>query len=173
MSDYLLSQPLWQTIQIGLPQLTLGGYLMRQERLLALRDALLADTERMRLAQAIAQFDHALAGKQAYFGQKAQRELEARLRQWSQYLQELEREETDSAPYYPAAVETRVMIAVLVNKLKTPPSPFDPGISSRVAALDNQLRRYWTPGSFVWPFEWQPAYPRTEFWWLYGRPGKG
>lgn len=170
MNDYLMSKTLWQTIQIGMPQLTLGGYLMRQYRLLALSDVLLNESERARLKEAVSQFDQALSGKETYFEQKARRELEARLRQWDEYLRELERENADSAAYYPATVETRAMIAAIGDQLQTGSYQLEADIVSKINSLDGKLRQHWTPGEFVWPSEWQPAYPRDRYWWLYGQP---
>jgi hypothetical protein len=170
MNDYLMSKTLWQTIQIGMPQLTLGGYLMRQHRLLALSDVLLNESERARLKEAVSQFDQALRGKETYFEQKAQRELDARLRQWSEYLRELEGEDAEGAAYYPSSVETRAMIAALIDKLQTDPYRLESDILSKIDLLDARLRQRWTGGEFVWPSEWQPAYPRDRYWWLYGRP---
>lgn len=170
MNDYLMSKTLWQTIQIGMPQLTLGGYLMRQHRLLALSDVLLNEAERARLKEAVSQFDQALSGKETYFEKKAQRELEARLRQWDEYLRELERENVDSAAYYPTTVETRAMIEAIIDKLQADLSPLAPDLQSKMVQLDDKLRQRWVSGEFVWPSEWQPAYPRDRYWWLYGRP---
>ncbi len=170
MNDYLMSKTLWQTIQIGMPQLTLGGYLMRQYRLLALNDVLLNESERARLKEAVSQFDQALSGKESYFEQKAQRELEARLRQWDEYLRELERENADSAAYYPTTVETRAMIEAIIDKLQADLYSLGPDLQSKIAQLDDKLRQRWVSGEFVWPSEWQPAYPRDRYWWLYGQP---
>jgi hypothetical protein len=62
------------------------------------------------------------------------------------------------------------MVAALINKLQFPPYQLDERIPQQTAAYDNNLRRRWQSGEFVWPEEWQAAYPKGEYWWLYGRP---
>jgi hypothetical protein len=171
MEEYLRSDVLfWQMMPGGMPKLTLGGYLMRQHRLLALRD-LLDKAQRARLDAAVTQFNRALVEKVVRFEQRAHRELAARVRQWSEYLRDLEQDSGSSAANYNSAVETRAMMAALVDKLKTPPYQLEPRLRQQVELLDRNLRLRWKPGQFVWPELWQTAYPRTAYWWLYGQPG--
>ena len=168
MSQYLLSKTMFQMLQRNMPQLTLGGYLMRQHRLLALQDIALAEVEQNKLAQAIDLFEQALVGKGAYFEQKCQRELDSRLRQWGEYLNEVERDQSGNADFYPARVEIRAMITTLCNALPVPTS----NSMTRLVALDDRLGQIWRAGQFVWPSTWQPVYPSDTFWWLYGSIAK-
>jgi hypothetical protein len=172
MEQYLTNKTLfWRMVSGGMPMLTLGGYLMRQHRLLALRQ-LLNEEEQARLDAAVVQFNQALVEKVVRFEQKAHRELQARLRQWGEYLRDVKREAAGRAFNYETAVETRAMIAAVVDKLETDPYRLDPKVAQQVASLDNSLRLYWQPGEFVWPGAWQPAYPPEKYWWLYGTPKK-
>ena len=172
MEAYLMSDVLfWQMMKGGMPKLTLGGYLMRQRRLLALRDELLDTAEQARLDAAVAQFNQALVEKIVRFEQKANEELGVRLRQWSEYLKDLNWESKASAATYGSAVETRAMIAALIDKLQTAPYRLEPHYAQQLNVLDMNLRNHWKWGEFVWPDEWQPAYPRDRYWWLYGKPG--
>lgn len=172
MEQYLTSRTLfWRMVKGGMPMLTLGGYLMRQRRLLALRQ-LLNEEEQARLDTAVAQFNQALVERVVRFEQKAHRELQARLRQWGEYLKDVEREAAGRVFNYETAVETRAMIAAVIDKLETDPYQLEAKVRRRVASLDNSLRLYWQPGEFVWPEAWQPAYPPEKYWWLYGRPGR-
>jgi hypothetical protein len=170
MDAYLMSDVLfWPMKQGGLPMLTLGGYLMRQHRLLAIRDSL-AEVEQERLNAAVARFNEALTEKIVRFEKKAHQELPARLRQWGEYLRDVETGTGANSAHYGAAVETRAMIAALIDKLQMAPYELGEGIVQRVVMLDNNLRRRWQTGEFVWPAVWEPAYPRLSYWWLYGRP---
>lgn len=170
MDDYLRSETLfWPLPDSSLPRLTLGGFLMRQARLVKLRD-LLEPGDQARLDAAIERFNEALDEKIVRFEQHAHEELHARLRQWSEYLRDLSKESFTAGDYYSSAVQTRVMIEALVDKLKIPPYEFDERVLPEIVAYDRALRNYWRPGDFVYPVEWQPAYPRAEYWWLYGRP---
>jgi hypothetical protein len=156
MDGYLLSKDLFQTIQPGMPQLTLGGYLLRQHRLLALQGSLLKADEQTQLVQAVAQFEQVKASRASYFAQKGEREYKSRLRQWREYLRDLA-EGSSRGSDYAIRVEVRTMLEYL-------PSP----ANTDLAALDAQLRQRWQPGSFVWSADWQAAYPADRYWWLYG-----
>ena len=170
MDSYLKSDVLfWPMAKGNMPRLTLGGYLMRQHRLVELKE-LLSDDEKARLDAAVKQFNEALVEKIVRLEQRANQELEARLRQWGEYLNDLARESGSSTAYYATAVEPRVMIAALVNKLKLPPYRLESRIPEQIAMYDNNLRRRWQSGDFVWPEGWRAAYPEGSYWYLYGRP---
>jgi hypothetical protein len=170
MDDYLKSEVLfWQMMKGGMPKLTLGGYLTRQHRLLALKH-LLDESERVRLETAVVQFNLALVEKIVRLEQKAHRELAARIRQWGEYLKDIEWEKGGSIGGYGSAVETRAMIAALIDQLQMAPYQLDSRFLAQVSLLDTNLRRSWRRGAFVWPESWQPAYPSKPFWWLYGSP---
>ncbi len=169
MDDYLKSDILfWKMSEGGLPMLTLGGYFMRQHRLLALPHLLsVADQEQVETA--VFQFNQALVEKIVRLETKAHTELDARIRQVDEYLRDLQNKKVTGVNYS-TAIEPRVMIAALVNKLRMAPYHLDERIPQRLAILDQGLRRQWSSGEFVWPDGWQPAYPEVEYWWLYGRP---
>lgn len=170
MHTYLMQDVLfWRMAQGDLPMLTIGGYLMRQHRLLALTN-LLDGVEQMRLKTAVSQFNAALVEKIVRFEQKAQNEVEARIRQWRQYLNEAEWKHNPRYNAYPTAVEARAMLAVLVQKLQESPYQLPEDVLPRINQLDALLRGQWKVGPFVWFAEWEPAYPPTTYWWLYGRP---
>ena len=169
IETYLRSDVLfWHIMDATMPRLTLGGYLMRQHRLLALED-LLDEATRGGLETAVIQYNQALVEKIVRLEQKIHRELEARLRQWSEYLRDLSKDKR--AANYAAMVETRAMIEALVGQLELPPYQLDTRVPQQIVLLDNNLRRYWHRGDFIWPPEWQPAYPESVYWWLYGTPG--
>lgn len=170
MENYLDSDVLfWHMSKGGLPTLTLGGYLMRQHRLLALYDDLTAE-QQAEVDAAVARFNQVLEERTVRFEQKAHRELDARLRQWEEYLKDLERDQAGSKSNYDTAVEARAMIAALTDYLQLAPYKLDDRILKRTALLDTRLRSRWEVGDFVWPEAWQATYPRSEYWWLYGRP---
>ena len=168
MDEYLRSDILFYPMsRSDMPKATIGGYLMRQHRLLGLRD-LLGQEEQARLHEAIHQFNNALEEKIVRFEQKANRELEARVRQWREYLSEAKR--GVNVAYYESAVDTRAMIETLMAQLRIRPYEMDEELPPQVGLLDRELSRYWEHGDFIWPPAWKPAYPRDEYWWLYGHP---
>jgi hypothetical protein len=168
MADYLRSDVLfWQMMKGGLPKLTLGGYLMRQHRLLVL-SALLSDEEQVVVDTAVTQFNQALAEKIVRLEQKAHQELEARIRQWAEYLKDFRWERGAALAGYASAVETRVMMTAVTDKLQLPPYQLNPRITEQIALLDGILRSRWRSGPFLWPEVWQRAYPQADYWYLYG-----
>jgi hypothetical protein len=89
MDEYLRSQTLFgPMMELSLPRLTLGGYLMRQHRLLSLKE-LLNESDQNRLEAAVTSFNDALVEKVVRFEARAHHELHARLRQWGEFLKEL------------------------------------------------------------------------------------
>ena len=172
MDEYLRSQTLfWPMMKGNLPRLTLGGYLTRQHRLLSLRD-LLDSSEQARLDKAIRQFDRSLVEKVVRFEKRTHEELHARLRQWGEYLKELRDKSLGMGDFYSSHVQTRAMISSLIRKLQEHPYELDKRVLDQLGVYDNVLRNYWESGAFIWPDDWQPAYPMPEYWWLYGRPRK-
>jgi len=170
IETYLNSDVLfWHMSKSRMPRLTLGGYLMRQYRLLLLQD-LLTDAQQTDLNTAVTQYNNILVEKIVRFEQKAHRELDARLRQWGEYLKDVDRGVASTTSNYRTAVEVRAMITAIIGQLKLAPYRLDQRIPQQVALLDNHLQWLWEHGSFVWPEEWQPAYPQMEYWWLYGNP---
>ena len=168
MDEYLRSDVLFWPLKDGdLPRLTLGGYLMRQYRLLELRDLLEMDAQE-RLHNAVHAFHQALDEKIVRLEQKAHEELGARVRQWQEYLREIKN--GVGIDYYASAVDTRAMLSALIAQLRVNPYELDEVYPQKVALLDRELSRYWDPGEFVWPSEWRPAYPEDKYWWLYGHP---
>ncbi len=170
MAEYLDSEILfWPLGRSNMPMLTLGGYLLREHRLLALPE-LLTDEQRTQVDAAVFQFNQALADRVVRFEAKAHHELEARLRQWEEYLKEAEHGMLQRSSNYSTVVETRTMIHALLDRLSLPPYRVESRPSQHLTLLDTRLQGRWQPGDFVWPAAWQPAYPRAEYWWLYGQP---
>lgn len=170
MAEYLDSDILfWPMAQAGMPMLTLGGYLMREHRLSALSELLTAE-QQARVAAGIRQFNEVLANRLVRFEGKAQHELQARLRQWEEFLKDVERGTADHSSNYSTAVETRVMIAVLMDRLSLPPYQAPARAAQHLDLLDTRLQNVWQPGEFTWPAEWLPAYPAGTFWFLHGAP---
>jgi hypothetical protein len=165
MATYLDSDVLFWPLTSNLPRLTLGGYLMREHRLLALRD-LLSDAGQSRVEAAVTQVNQALDERIVRFETKANHELEARIRQWNEYLKDVAGEGMASG--YSSAVEARVMVEAITNRLSMPPYRLDQRINHQVGLLDSRLRSHWASGDFIWPAEWQPAYPQSTYWYLYG-----
>jgi len=170
MAEYLDSEILfWPLGRNNMPMLTLGGYLLREHRLLALPD-LLTPEQRTQVDAAVFQFNQTLSDRIVRFEVKAQHELEARLRQWEETVKEIDTGTLQKSSNYATVVETRAMIQALLDRLSLPPYRPQARPGQQLALLDTRLQGRWTPGEFVWPAAWELAYPRADYWWLYGTP---
>lgn len=170
MDAYLASDTLdWTIPRANMPKLTIGGYLMRQQRLLALEDRLTADQQR-RLHDAIARYDAALHEKVVRYETRAHQELRARIAEWMSYLKDTKNRITCEKHYYTGIVDTRVVIEVLVESLEKPPYRLEPDIGQTMGALDRKLKGLLRSQAFIWEPLWESAYPQEKHWWLYGCP---
>jgi hypothetical protein len=170
MAAYLDSDVVdWTIPHANMPRLTIGGYLMRQKRLTLLRD-LLSEEEQLRLVEAIDQFNATLKERVVRFEKRAHQELHIRIAEWIGFLRDLSRRARTEVNYYSGAADTRIVIHELVNKLQTPPYELEPGVLDEIEAIDKLLRTRLSDHAFIWDAIWEPAYPREDYWWMYGCP---
>lgn len=166
---YLMSESTrWPMARADMPRLTIGGCLMRRDRLLALRDQLSA-AEQKQLQAAVKQLEQSLAEKVIRFERRAHQELHARLGEWAGHLRGMKSNMLADIEHFANIVDTRVVVAATVDALRQPPYKLDEQVVRELAQLDRHLRRRWQPGEFIWPAVWQPAYPPDTYWYLYGR----
>lgn len=169
-ADYLKSETLfWPMGYSDMPKLTLGGFWLRQHRLKALHN-LLTSEQQTQLSAAMKTFETAVSNQIVRTEQRAHTELTARVRQWGEYLRDVAGGKSIEIAAYAAQVEVRAIIAALISQLQQSPYTLDSSLLESILQQDKGLRARWHSGPFVWPAEWQPAYPEPEFWWLYGRP---
>ena len=170
MEPYLISDTMhWTMAKRDMPKLTIGGYLMRQQRLPILSNYLRPE-EQARLDVAINHFNQTLVEKVVRFEHRAHQELHAFLNEWTCYLRGLTKYRALAVTRYASEVDTRVVITAVIDKLLETPYHLDPRIPSELTVLDRSLRRHWQVGKFVWEPVWQLAYPKEKYWWLYGKP---
>jgi hypothetical protein len=170
MGDYLVSTQLfWPKIDHKLVQPTIGGFWVRQHRLQVLKGTLLDAAGQERLDQTIQLFEEACTKQSRHFEQKVSRELEARVRQWAEDLDELLADEPPSMAYYRSDVEVRAIIDAMLDHLDSLPTEAKVSVLREIGRLDHQLEKRWAAGEFIWPAGWEAAYPRQRYWWLYGQ----
>ena len=168
MDDYLVSDVLyWNMIKGNMPKLTLGGYLLREYRLTQLT-SLLSEEEQELLTSALQVYQEAIAEKVVRFETHAHEELGVRARQWGNYIDDLRRDGVRVAVNYANAVENRAMIQALVDRLETRPYQLNRTAFGNLAMMDQGLKPHWKNDGFIWPDEWQSAYAKDKYWWLYG-----
>ena len=170
MDAYLVSDARqWNIPRSNMPKLTIGGYLMRQQRLLALEDRLrVEDPDRLRAA--IKVFDDALVEKVVRFETRAHQELHTCIGAWVNCLRDLGSRSSTEVNYYAGIVDTRVVITSLIDQLQKEPYILESGVLEEIHDLDKNLRLRLTDHDFIWDMIWKPAYPQEKYWWLYGCP---
>lgn len=169
MPTYLTSAVTYYPLSNASIKMSLGNYLMQQERLLALREVLSA-TDQDRLDTAVSQFQEAVSEHVVRVEQKGNDETGIRLRQWDTAVTELQEKPEESVPYYATVVENRVMLAALIAYLQREPYRFDDQLLADTLAVDEKLATIWNGGEFILPEVWQGVYPINTHWWLYGKP---
>lgn len=169
LKSYIYRDSLFGYMPSEMPRLTLGGYLMRQHRLRALSDQLDED-DYQQLQETIEQFKAIADTNVVHVEDKANQELQARLRQWDAYLTDVARNPDEHIFEYTSAVQTRIIIEELMKFLSIPPYKLDPASLKWVKSLDEKLQAMWQKDKFIWKSVWQDAYPEEVYWWLYGRP---
>lgn len=149
------------------PKMTLGGLLLRRHRLNALRERLSSE-QRAALDMINRRLDSLIGQWATAYGDKLQREIEARLNAWARYVMEdcLESRAT-CADDYPSQAEVRTMLALLLEEAAKYSRADLAPVQNRLAALDSQFKGLSGPGPFIWDPILAPAYPPDHFWWLY------
>jgi hypothetical protein len=169
LKDYLLSDSLYWTLRepgsfaYPLPKGTLGGLLFRLHRLEALSH-LLSPEQRHRVTEAAAEARQQINTWAVQAVQKARREINARLDAWAAYLNECQEDPARYGPEYPIQAEGRTILALLMGFAG------EPTHQRRLDELDQQLAGLAENSNFVWDAAQVPAFPRSQFGWLYVRP---
>lgn len=170
LTNYLSSEAIfWPMFKADYPEMTLGGYFMRQRRLQIL-SYLLSDTDQAKLKKILIQFGDMTMDRKAVLMKKGLEELRMRLNQWKDHLQEYWESETIEKAFYATDAEVRTMIADLIFELEIDLYRVDKKLLEQMDALDEALRLNWQEGDFIWPEDWIPAYGKGDYWWLYGTP---
>ncbi|HEY3312667.1 MAG TPA: hypothetical protein VGK00_13585 [Anaerolineales bacterium] len=154
LQDYLLSNELYWPLSGSLPRLTPGSLLLALARL-----QVSAPLEARRWGEQI----ESIRNKwRSAWEKKAAREAANRLRLWSQYLSDTIAAPDQNMDSYRTEVRGRAILQILLANLPDAPE------TAALAELDAHLKKHLVPGEFIWETDLQAAFPRKEFWFLYG-----
>ncbi|MEX2162310.1 MAG: hypothetical protein WD751_10410 [Anaerolineales bacterium] len=149
LKDYLLSNEVFWNAGSS-QQLTLGNLLLAKEYL--------DGVGKLPAAEAKELAAHKKEWRSAWEN-KAEREVGARLRQWTQYLNELVEHPDRHASYYATEVRVRMLLELLAHEA--------PGVRSQLAAADSTLRSLTASGDFMWGKDAEAAFPKGKYWFLW------
>jgi hypothetical protein len=155
VETYLLSETLYWPLGASLPRLTIGGLLLALKRASAL--------EPFEARKWLLQVESVRAKRRNAWEQKSLRELQNRLRLWSESVSEWRSAEGGQRADYTGEVRGRVIIQILLREVNAP------GEQAALDALDRFLRVHLKPASFLWDKGLEQAFDRDEFWFLYGK----
>jgi thiamine kinase-like enzyme len=100
------------------------------------------------------------------WARKARRELNSRLRQWQQYINELQQEPDGFIDYYGNEVRLRVLVDLLGSDV----DPVGEQSELQINKLDKLLNTILTQGDFIWEEVLAEKFYRNRFWYLWGKP---
>jgi len=160
IEDYLLSEQLFWPLGSG-ERLTLGSLLLAAKQIQAVENTL----DDLQVFISIKQKIDSLRNKwRSNWSNKAEKEFDARLRQWEQVIRELgEERQIKNLVMYRQDVTIRVLLEILVAEMFLVPEKEN----ARLAALDHRLRAFMQNGDFVWQPSWQVEFPQKQYWFLY------
>jgi hypothetical protein len=169
LKDYLLSKELFWTVVIrpvnkprAYPKLTLGNLLLALQRLEALYlGQALRPEEESEYLRFKAEMEAIQRRWVVAWENKAAHEYRSRHQQWAEVLNEIYQNREKNAPYYPADVRLRVLLALLENHAPANEQP-------EIQPLDTTLRAVFEEGKFVWESDLKFGFPPDQYWFLYG-----
>jgi hypothetical protein len=154
LQDYLLSNELYWPLNASLPRLTLGAVLLALARVSASQPE---EAEKLR-----GQLETIHSKWRVAWEQKSARETANRLRLWSSFVSDYRNAPDQHADFYPQEVRGRVILQLLLAEAPDAPE------KSALADLDTMLKSRLVSGNFVWNAALQVAFPKNDFWFLYG-----
>ena len=169
LTPYIYETALYGPMPGDLPRLTIGGLLMRLNRLSAISD-LLSLTQRKALDTAKRQFDAVRQEWAVAYEAKLKQELPSRLKALEQFIADCEETPRLCADLYPSEIEKRVIVEALKDEAVAR-NALSPAARAKLSGIDNHLHRSaQSSDSFIWDTRLEPAYPRDKFWFLYVAP---
>lgn len=153
----------------GYPRLSLGGLLLRKNRLAEIQEQLPAEL-RVRFKKVDMVIEETIANHIAAVESKANSELEMRVQQWEMANKDAVDNGEDSEFWY-NNYEVRTIIHCLILFLQKQPFHLDLSLLEEASATDALWQQRWQQGPFVWEPVWQGVYPRDRYWWLYSKLG--
>ncbi|MGA2112031.1 MAG: hypothetical protein ABSG98_07760 [Anaerolineales bacterium] len=172
LEDYLLSQEIYWHLQsergrVPLPLLSMGGLVLAMARLAALEGSL-PDSEVGAFQRSISRIAALRARWGSVIARKIVAEARSHLNLWRSYLEDLAESPNSVLDRYPQDIRERVLLTLLASQPES--TLLDAAYRRAVAGLDQELRLHFREGEFLWDSRLKSAFPRPDFWFLYGQP---
>ena len=165
LTPYVYEDELYGQMPGDLAKLTIGGLLMRLQRLSAIKNQLTpGQQEALRVAEG--KLDEVRRQWAVAYEGKIKREFQARMTLLNQFVNECVDNPRNCMENYPQAAEKRVMAQVLADEAQHLNIIADE-VKGALTSVDNKLHRYTEPGKFIWDQRLEAAYPKDKYWFLY------
>jgi hypothetical protein len=152
----------------SMPRLTIGGLLLRLNRLHALEDRL-TDAQKEQLAATDAQRQNVRQEWTMHYNEKLIQEANSRLKLIERFFEDCVDDPRTCASNYPPEAMRRTIVEEIVKALRRD-GLLTTELERAAGKVDSQLRRFVQPSGFSWASALQPVYPKDEYWWLYAQP---
>lgn len=146
---------------IAMPHLTLGGLLLSLQ---CSCSRTLSAQDQSRLGHAERLLETLQAKWRVAWEKKAGKEFGMRLRQWGNYLNDLQRDADEFNDYFAHEIRLRVMLSLL----KPSAGEISSDEENNLGALDKRLASRFISGDFIWDEELSRGFSKGEYWYLWG-----
>ena len=168
LEDYIQSSELYWSIGISAeagqtpyPEMTLGGILLFLQRAKAHK---LSPQQQAELAELDAKLSSTRLRWRAVWGKKATHAFRARLKLWSNFLEDYRRNSGANVDRYHYEVTRRVQLHLLQSDADDRYEAED----QLLIGLDEFLKAVFVADDFIWDPELATGFPPDPYWYLYG-----
>jgi len=168
LQEYLVSDKLFWPLRghafsgsQAFSQLTLGGILLALARS---RARAITPESAVKVDSLESNVDVIRDQWQAAWRDKTNWEFRSRLRQWGNYMDEIQRDLQEFGAYYNNEVRIRSVLSLLSGQTNR----IDEGDMSNLNKLDQRLYAQFVPGDFIWEEGLRGGFPKKEYWFLWG-----
>jgi hypothetical protein len=169
LEGYLFSQEIYWPIGLTpprgdppYPRLTMGGILLARQSLGARS---MEPVQSVEMQELIRRLDETRLKWRVAWGIKSARGFSARLTQWKNFIEDYRKQPDNNYDRYAYEARGRAMLQLLQPEA----TEISPGELELLAGLDLILEDYFMEGNFVWGPELTLSFPKSQFWYLYGR----
>jgi hypothetical protein len=149
-----------------MPKLTIGGLLMRIHRL---HSVPLTATQQQTLSEVENQLASVRTEWRMHYDEKLVHEANSRLDGIESFIQECREDPRACGNAYMPEAQRRTIVQEILHELESL-GALPNELKTKMLRVDSQLHGYVHAGDFIWSPELRSVYPKSAYWWLYGKP---
>jgi hypothetical protein len=170
LKTFIYEDEIYGSIGFVGPILSIGSILFYIHRFDGMNDSLARVDQRL-FSDCKTSFLATCSESKLHYLDKVSREIQSRLRQLEQYVQDIAYDGSMMVDNYRPEAMRRTVLLHLVEQQMIPKRT-DSLLEEHMQLVDRQLRGLLPtePQEFLWNRALQPLYPPEVYWWLYGLP---